>query len=145
MNTVAANPDQWSARSKRSVAYLVSPPTRYMDIPYICWKCEADAVFTAEQQQHAFEVRKVYIGQLRILCENCFGERVRMEHEISSLGRRWKTNRASMLRDVESLRRWLHLLIEVTGYGAAANTANAVMLRRLLEKMAPNNSLKGTP
>ena len=53
---VVVNAGRWSRSSKQSFSYA-SPPERYEDIHYSCWRCKTPSVFTAEEQKEAFEVR----------------------------------------------------------------------------------------
>ena len=55
-NSVTADPTQWSDESKRSVAFHFR--REYSDIPYVCWRCKAACVFTAQDQKYAFEIKK---------------------------------------------------------------------------------------
>lgn len=70
---VRVDKEQWSRSSKQSLSYDF-PKKTYKDTPYKCSLCFADAVFTAEEQKHAFEVRKAYIWQARVLCASCWAE-----------------------------------------------------------------------
>lgn len=128
---VPSNPDVWSAKSKQSSIYSHFPPESYRDIHYDCWRCKQPAVFTAEEQKHAFEVRKAYIWQRRSLCGACFRERVAVEREIAECRRRWAAERDALRRDTDFLRRWLALFEALPGYGGEWDSANITMLQRL--------------
>ncbi len=70
--TVAADPMKWSATSQRSRGFDPHGVRGYADEYYWCRRCGAPAVFTAEQQREAFEVRKKPIYQRRVHCERCW-------------------------------------------------------------------------
>ena len=127
---IPCDPESWSEDSKRSVAFEL-PPRPYRDKAYRCWRCGAPDVFTAADQKHAFEVRKVHISHQRVLCRTCHRERVGLEREASECRRRWITERDTLLGDPEFLRRWLEVLEMLPGYSGARDEANIVMLRRL--------------
>jgi Probable zinc-ribbon domain len=130
---VPCDPESWSEESKRSVAYLFRPPRPYRDKAYQCWRCGARDVFTAVEQKHAFEVRKVNISQQRILCLVCHSEWVRLEREASECRRRWATERHTLLCDSDFLDRWLEVLESLPDYNGARDEANIVMLHRLTQ------------
>ena len=128
---VLCDPECWSEDSKRSVAYDF-PPRPYQDKAYLCWRCRAPEVFTAADQKHAFEVRKVHICQQRFLCRVCHREWVVLEREVSECRQRWIAEQPTLPRDPEFLRRWLVVLEALPGYNGGRDEANIVMLRRLV-------------
>ena len=89
-------------------------------------------MFTAADQKHAFEVRKVNISQARVLCGACYRERVGLEREARECRRRWVIERPARPRDPEFLRRWLVVLEALPRYAGATDEANIVVLRRLV-------------
>ena len=119
---IPCNPECWSEQSKKSVAY-------------ICWRrsaCGAPDVFTAAEQKHTFEVRKVNISQERVLCSACHREWVALEWEAHACRERWASNGASLRHDPAFLRRWLVVLEAMPRYNGVRDEANIVMLRRLV-------------
>jgi len=69
---VPVNPEAWSESSKRSRSFSGEPGQSYTNEYYWCRRCAAPAVFTAEQQRDACEVRKRSIHQRRVLCDPCW-------------------------------------------------------------------------
>ena len=132
---VPTNVQEWSEASQRSATYC-APDDEYDDIHYECYHCQRPAVFTAEQQRRAFEVRKVYIWQRRTLCEECFAVRVSLEREVKEFNRRWKVERRALSKEVQALRRWLVVLELLPSYGVRKNTAHIAMLKRLSSSVA---------
>ncbi len=135
--SVPINPDNWSEASKRSMIYTfhkenVGIKKIYEDIPYTCLKCQQPALFSAEAQREAFEVRKAYFCQQRALCEECFLVRIRLEGEIKEFQRRWKEERRVIERDRPALMHWLHLLEKLPLYGASTNGDQMRMLKKRL-------------
>lgn len=134
--SIPSDPDCWSESDKRSVAYMIaSEPgadNTYRDKAYRCRRCERPDVFTATEQKHDYEVRKVNLSQSHSLCRDCFRVRVGLECEVLKCRRRWITERPALLRDPEFLRRWLVVLEELPMYCGATDRANIVMLERLV-------------
>lgn len=71
----AAQPERWSEASRRSRAYEPGVPTYYFDEYYWCARCGQACVFTADQQQHAYEVEQRHIRSTRTLCDECHAAR----------------------------------------------------------------------
>ena len=69
---VAADPEQWSDKSKRSRSYHKGATICYYDEYYWCAKCGAACVFTAAEQKHRYESLKRYIFQRRKYCDACW-------------------------------------------------------------------------
>lgn len=130
-SAVQVNPEKWSESSKRSHSY-VSPPAEYKDYHYKCWRCRQSAVFTAEAQREAYEVRQAYIWQKRHLCSECFGMRMQIEAQLRACVESWASDRTTLQVDTAFLQRWLALLDSHVSYGGRADEGNAQMLRRLL-------------
>ena len=130
LETVAADPEKWSVKSKQSVTYELGYTRAYQDIEYSCWRCQAPSVFTAEQQQQAFEVRKAYIDQRRILCEACWQVRRGLEASAREYRSRWKQRKSALQKERPFLSRWLECLEALPGYSAPRDTAEIAMLRR---------------
>jgi len=128
---VPVNPENWSESSKRSLSY-VSPPAEYEDYHYKCWRCRQPAVFTAEAQREAYEVRQAYIWQKRHLCPECCSKRMRIEAKLRAYAESWSSDRITLQADAAFLQRWLALLEIHVSYGGRADQANAQMLRRVL-------------
>jgi hypothetical protein len=133
--TQPVNPNHWSESSKRSGIFQ-TPPSHYEDIAYRCARCGEPAVFTAADQKLAFEGRKAYIWQRRVLCPECWGERQRIEHGIRECQTRWRDRKSELQRDREFLRHWLGLLERHPEYGGRKNHAGINMLRRLVAQSA---------
>jgi hypothetical protein len=128
---VPCDPERWSEDSKRSVAYEFRP-RRYRDKVYFCWRCDAKDVFTAKDQQHAYEVRKVNINQARCLCQACYKVWIGLEQEALHCRERWGNERKTLRNDLEFLRGWLAVLEAIPGYKGKADYANISRLRRLI-------------
>jgi Probable zinc-ribbon domain len=132
---VAANPEAWSESSKRSDEYR-NPPSEYEDITYACWRCSEKAVFTAEAQKQAFEVRKVYVWQRRILCPSCFATRQHLKEENETFRARWNAEPNAISADRPALERWQFVLRELPRFAAREDSATIAMLTRLLANEA---------
>ena len=128
---VPCDPEQWSDASKRSVAYDL-PPRPYRDKAYRCCRCETPDVFTAAEQRHDFEVRKVSICAQRVLCRACHAERARLDQTARDHRRRWAIGRSELRGDAEFIRGRLAVLEALPAYGGEPDRANIVMLNRLL-------------
>src|ERR1700755_271575 len=97
-DTIPADTRRWSEESRRSVS--VESTMSYRDIHYTCAHCRTDAVFTAAQQQRAFEIKKAHISQRRSLCEPCWKESNRIAKELAAHDERWAAAKDSLRTDV---------------------------------------------
>lgn len=130
---VPANPGLWSASSQQSYA-CESSLHQYSDRHYTCWRCRQAAVFTAQQQREAYEVRKAYIWQQRVLCAACFATRMQIEADLRACAHRWQTGRAACQADTAFLLCWHGLLQQHVEYGGRRDEGNTRMLLALLEE-----------
>ena len=129
--TVAANPDLWSDESKRSYSFHYG--ATYTDIPYQCRHCRADCVFTAQDQQYTYEVKKASINERRFLCEPCWLESHRIREALRGCEASWAQSKPALKTDREFLIRWLELLQRLETYVPyRADTAKKAMLAKLL-------------
>jgi hypothetical protein len=130
-SSVSADPEQWSEKSKQSVAYGFV--REYTDILYKCWHCQTDCVFAALDQKHTFEVKKASIDQRRILCQACWAESNRIRTTLRECEAQWATCKPQLLPDKAFLGRWSDLLIALEAYvPGRADTAKKNMLAKLL-------------
>lgn len=122
---------QWSEPSKRSYTY-VERASYYTEVAYRCLKCSTRAVFTAAEQKHAFEVKKRYIWQRRVLCANCYKKLHQLTLHERSLRQRWSEMSAAHKSDTIFIAEWLGVLVAQSCYGKRVNTAMANKLRKIL-------------
>jgi hypothetical protein len=126
-----AGPSQWSESSQGSVAAYFT--TEYVDEPYKCWHCRADATFTAVDQKYTYEVRKANVNQSRRLCEPCWRESLRIAKELASQANAWEASKKSLKTDKTFLSNWLKLLeLQETYVPYRHDVARKNMLRKLL-------------
>ncbi|CAN5237598.1 hypothetical protein BH11PLA2_BH11PLA2_35950 [soil metagenome] len=130
---VPCDPDCWSVESKRSYAYHYTPRP-YRDLAYNCWRCQALAVFTAQDQKYTFEVRKAHISQQRVLCEACYLEWVELVRESNEYRKRWLAERSVLMHNQEFLQRWLIVLQSMPRYNGVYDEANINMIQRLVQE-----------
>jgi hypothetical protein len=116
LSAVPADVEQWSEKSKQSVAYGFK--REYQDIPYNCWHCKAACVFTAQDQRYTFEVKKASIDQRRTLCASCWSESHRIRLALRDCEERWARSKAQLSVDKEFLSRWSGLLVALEAYVA---------------------------
>jgi hypothetical protein len=128
---VLVNAENWSEESRHSLKYI-SAPIEYRDIQFTCYRCRTVAVYSAAEQRESFEVKKRYLWQRRILCQQCFLVRLAFEKEIKGFNIRWLTERQLMEKDPELLKRWLELLRDLPFYGARKNIAHIAMIVKLI-------------
>lgn len=133
LNSVAADPSQWSAQSQRSVQ---ADWTRtYTDIPYRCWRCNAEALFSAEDQRYTYEVKKAPIDQRRSLCRPCWDESHRIARTLRQCEAQWAEHKKALQADPAFLARWLQALEGLERYGTQGHDlARKNMLRKLLDR-----------
>ena len=135
-NKVKADPTKWLKKSQRSVA--ASFTTEYTDIKYRCWHCKAEAIFSAMDQKHTFEIRKASIDQRRLLCEICWKKSLHLAAELKECGAKWNESKRSLKADEMFLSDWLQLLVEQETYVPYRHdTARKNMLRKLLRIAKP--------
>jgi hypothetical protein len=90
-------------------------------------------VYSAAEQRKSFEVKKRYLWQRRILCQQCFLVRLAFEKEVKDFNIRWLTERHLMENEPKLLNRWLELLRDLPFYGVRKNTAHIAMIVKLIE------------
>jgi hypothetical protein len=133
--TVPVNADLWSEASRRSVVYGMAP-AHYEDIEYRCWHCGDVAVFSAEEQKRAFEVRGAYVWQRRVLCTPCKLDSEMLKRELQAHQLRWRSDRPVASLDRAFLERYLWLHRELPKYGSRTDTAAISMLGRHIANVA---------
>lgn len=132
-NLIPANPENWSEKSKQSVAYDFGFRKEYGDIHYQCRRCKKPSIFTAEQQKYTYEVKKAYIDQRRILCTECWKESNEIAGRIRSCEELWADSKEALKNNFEFLSEWLNLLARHEEYVPyKPNTAIKNMLEKLL-------------
>jgi Probable zinc-ribbon domain len=130
-SSIPADPTQWSERSKQSVAFGFTH--EYEDILYKCWHCQADCVFTAQDQKYTFEVKRASIDQRRSLCAECWSESHRLRAALRDCEEQWVAARAKLQVDEAFLNRWLNLLPALEAYVPyKPDTAKKNMLGKFL-------------
>jgi hypothetical protein len=125
------NKELWSVKAKTGLDYEFAAEF-YEDIPYECWACRAPSLFTAEQQKHAFEVKRAYTWQRHVLCQRCFSRRNELTAEAASFARMWVANKAALAADRTQLLRWRELLDQLPRLGMRKDTARTRMLDKLI-------------
>jgi Probable zinc-ribbon domain len=126
---------QWSESSKRSFVYHCAG-TVYEDINYTCRRCEAKAVFTAEQQKVSFEVKKNYVWQRRTLCAPCDAALFRLKRQHQDMQRRWNAGRKTLALDAAFLAEWLAVIKTFAQYRSRIGAAMGKRLGTLLARLA---------
>ncbi|MEO6281595.1 zinc-ribbon domain containing protein [Roseateles sp.] len=138
-SSVPANPSKWSEKSQQSVAYGFT--REYRDIAYRCWHCQADSVFTAQDQQHTFELRQASIDQRRILCTTCWLESNRIRSALHECEEQWAAAKPQLSVDKPFLSHWLGQLAALETYVPyKPDTAKKNMLSKLLANLSARAS-----
>lgn len=129
--SVPADPEQWSDKSKQSVAYGFI--REYNDKLYKCWRCQAECVFTAQDQKYTYEVKKASIDQRRSLCAPCWSESHRIRDMLLECEEQWAEGKSKLQVDKSFLSRWSELLVALEAYVPyKPDTAKKNMLAKLL-------------
>ena len=123
--------DAWSAKSRQTLAYEYAGE-HYEDIAYDCWRCGVAAVYTAQDQKRAYEIKKAHIDQRRKFCGACWGEELRIAAQLAQAEAAWKADRKKLKADRGFLESWLALLERHVAYGARRNTAAINRLKKLI-------------
>jgi hypothetical protein len=130
-STTPADPSLWSEKSKQSYAFNYI--REYKDIPYKCWHCQADCLFTALDQKYTFEVKKASIDQRRTLCSQCWSESHRIRNDLQNCEDQWAAAKQILKSDKDFLSHWLQLLTLLEKYVPyKPDTAKKNMLGKLL-------------
>ncbi len=130
-----ADPSKWSEASQRSVS--AEWTREYRDIEYSCWRCQAPAIFTAQDQKRAYEVQKAPIDQRRTLCPDCWKRSLAIAQDIDGCKTTWADSKSKLQQDSAFLSKWLQLLKEQEQYVRyRPDTATKNMLGRLLQRIA---------
>lgn len=103
--SVPADPEQWSDKSKQTISYDFI--REYTDEPYKCWHCQAECIFTAQDQKYTYEVKKASIDQRRSLCAACWSEAHRIRNMLAECEERWAEGKAKLQTDKSFLTHWL--------------------------------------
>ena len=128
---IPVDPEAYSDESKRSVG-IEFVGDYYEDRKYHCKKCGIEAIFSAEQQQKSFEVRKEYMWQRRTLCNDCWHEMRRIKEELNVTETDYCQNKIERLGDVVFLTKWLNLLSIYPTYGKRGNPSRIRFIKRYL-------------
>jgi hypothetical protein len=129
--SVPADPEQWSEKSKQSVAFGFR--REYKDTLYNCWHCQAASVFTAQDQKYIFETQKASIDQRRILCLACWIESNRIRALLRDCEEQWSLSKVQLQVDANFLDHWLGLLLTLEKYVPyKPDTAKKNMLSKFL-------------
>nr|WP_315478951.1 zinc-ribbon domain containing protein [uncultured Rhodoferax sp.] len=136
--TVAADPELWSDKRKQSYSYHYIGD--YLDIRYVCSKCRADSVFTAQDQKYTFETKKASIDQRRSLCGACWSEAHRIRAQIADFDARWLDSKAKLQKDLEFLKHWMALLVHLEEFSPyKPDTAKKNMIQKMLRSSGQTN------
>ncbi|HEY8027675.1 MAG TPA: zinc-ribbon domain containing protein [Burkholderiaceae bacterium] len=131
---MTANPDQWSVESKRSYSFHYGYV--YKDIAYQCRCCKANCIFTAQDQQYNYEVKKANISQRRALCADCWLESHRIRESLRNCERMWAQAKPALQKDEAFLTGWLALMTALEKYFPyRSDIANKNMLAGFLASL----------
>lgn len=132
-SSVPADPEQWSEKSKQSVAFGFRH--HYEDKHYSCWHCKVACTFTAQDQKYTYEVQKASIDQRRILCHACWLESNRIRVSLRECEERWRLAKVDLQADQNFLSLWLDLLLALENYVPnKPDTAKKNMLSKMLAR-----------
>jgi hypothetical protein len=132
---VPVDAGQWSAAARRRLGYLPAPAF-YQDRVFACRSCQCEAVFSAEQQKHEFEVKKAHYLRQRVLCPPCFARRSELQDFNDHFAAMWDSREEGSRTDIPLMLGWLDVLTELPQYGVRRDTARIRMLERLAAEAA---------
>jgi hypothetical protein len=116
MKKVPIEKENYSEESKRSVGHWFLRGF-YSDISYKCIKCKEKSIFSAEEQNYAYEVKKEYMWARRVLCQLCWEQLKKIKSELSLKEAAYLENREALVENTIFLEEWLYLLTEYVKYG----------------------------
>jgi hypothetical protein len=126
--------EQWSESSKRSYIYYYADTT-YEDIKYCCSKCGTEAIFPADKQKYAYEVKKQYIWKRRTLCGMCNNELYHLKMMEKGFQERWSKDKTILKNDQKFLMEWLAALKAIPMYKQRECNSIKNMLEKLLKTL----------
>jgi len=129
---VRINKENYSESSKRSVGHEFLGDY-YEDIEYKCLKCHKNAVFLAQDQKEAFEVRKVYMWKNRNLCGLCWKEYNQIKNRLLELETEHGSVKKNIVRESDVLNEWLGLLKEYPKFGKKADIGKIHAITQALQ------------
>jgi len=132
MHRIPIDKENYSDSSKRSVGHEFLEEY-YSDVKYKCIKCKRHAVFTAQEQKEAYEVRKEYMWSIRVLCNTCWKERHSIKKELDEKESIYLQSKESAIKDKLFLKEWLTLLQEYPKYGKSENSARIRFINKALK------------
>jgi hypothetical protein len=132
---VPVDAGQWSAAGQRRLGYL-SPPRYYEDRVFSCRSCQCESVFSAAQQKHEFEVKKVHPLRQHVLCSSCLSRRHELQVANSNYLASWNLEKKDLLHNIPGLLVWLGILQELPTFGVRRDSARIRMLERVISDAA---------
>jgi Probable zinc-ribbon domain len=132
VSKIPVNRNQWSESSQRSNKLIEF----YEESPWHCRGCGHTFVFTAEEQQHAFEVEQRYIHWHPVLCADCAQKKESIGETIRQYEARWRVNKKTLRRDPSFLKNWTVLLEAYAHLTGRKNRTVLQMLQQLTQPKA---------
>ncbi len=126
-NGIPINRENWSEKSQGSWTWIEV----YTDKSYRCRYCREKAVFTAKEQHYAYEVKKRYIDQTRVLCPACFYIMHAKRDAIQAIEKRWRAEKSQLQNDVAFLRDWHEKLQDFQRYTHKWNNMITSLQKRI--------------
>ena len=133
MGKIRINKEAYSESSKNSVGHEFLGEF-YEDIHYKCRKCHKPAIFPAEKQKEAFEVRKAYMWARRELCGPCWREMRKIKRDLDDKFQFYSQNKEAALADEAFLLNWLEALEALPKYGEKPDSAKIGMVKKALKR-----------
>lgn len=129
---IPVNRNRWSESSQRSYKSIEF----YEDRPWHCRGCGQSFVFTAQEQQQAFEVEQRYIHWHPVLCTACAQKKQSIGETIRQYEARWRTNKKVLRHDPLFLKNWMILLEAYAQLTGRKNRTVIQMLQQLRQPKA---------
>lgn len=130
-SAVAADPSKWSEKSQRSVS--ADWTVEYKDITYNCWHCQAESIFSAQDQKYTFEEKKAPIDRRRLLCKLCWAESHRIAAKLKDFEASWAEQKQSLRGNKDFAASWLETLeLQASYVPYRHDVARKNMLRKVL-------------
>ncbi len=110
-------PEKYSESSKQSFGHEIrSRQQYYEDIEYKCRACSKIDVYSAFEQKKAYENRKDYIDCTRVLCQNCWRNKLSLLKQSQEMEKEYCSSQEAILSNEKFLRNWLNVLTEYKKY-----------------------------
>jgi len=111
----------------------------YTNITYKCRSCGKFDVFSAIEQKKAYENRKEYYEQVRVLCQDCWRSKRKLLKMAQEYESSYCRSKKAKLEDLDFLIGWFNTLKEYKKYTHRYNQMRIKFLRKHIDVLLNKN------